>query len=480
MPRTANHTPPKPKPKPKRKPKRKLDDTDTIVTQRIGNLTFHSHLRNNELHRDNDQPAMIGVLHKHRSLDEIKLIEHALYLAWFSDGEHHRDHGLPAEVWIDSFVREAYWLNNQRHRDLPLPAVQYGNGTGDLFVHGVYHGSIHTDDRKTLTWYLNRAQHAAEDRLVWSNTVHRDAEDGPAITTYSDHLFGTVIEERYITFGGFHRPHDLPAIINHTQTRSEYYIEGMRHRSHGRPAVVDEYQKRYEYWKMGRRSREHGPAIDHGREWAWYLHGMPHRTDGPWSSDHPNEWRTHGLLSRCGNEPAVDTEAATEYRVLGKLFRTDGGPAQVVRSGGVEVSSWFMARGKRYRPVEHDDQPAEIICRDGIVISESWFHVPNVQWRAHDRPSHISYRTLTKRSKWTGTRGHLSRVTGPAVVVEDAAGKVVLEQYWLNGRRLSQDMHGRLVRWIVRARNRYKEEEFASVAGSRLLRVKACLFNCLV
>ncbi len=53
-----------------------------------------------------------------------------------SDGEPHRDGGLPAIEYVDG--SKAYYVNGQRHRDGGLPAVEGYDGTKSYWVNDVF------------------------------------------------------------------------------------------------------------------------------------------------------------------------------------------------------------------------------------------------------------------------------------------------------------------------------------------------------
>ena len=85
-----------------------------------------------------------------------------------SDGQRHRDGGLPAYEWADG--SKAYYVNGQRHRDGGLPAIEWANGSKEYYVNGQRHrdGGLPAYDGADGT------------KEYWVNGQrHRD--DGPAI-----------------------------------------------------------------------------------------------------------------------------------------------------------------------------------------------------------------------------------------------------------------------------------------------------------
>ena len=456
---------------------RKRKAMDTVKEVVVDNLIMRCHMRNKVVHRDDDVPAMVGVLKKHKKLNEQARLQVAKYMGWYDQGKHHRENGLPAEVWCFALVREAYWVHGKRHRELPLPAVLYADGSGDLFVQGEYRGTI-LHGGLTLVWYKSREQYAAEEMGYGPlfHVPHRT--DGPAIIRYSDHVFGTVKQELWKQENRTHRAGDQPACIDHETGVLEYFHNGLEHRDQGLPSRVDDLNREYEYRVNGELHRVDGPAKQYPlrRVWQWYLRGQPHREDGPWSSEHPNEWRVCGLLSRDLNHPAVSTDTAIEYRVMGELYRTDGGPAEILYpNSSNRTETWYMEPGRKYRPYDEHDLPARVQTGSAEIISRTWYQLPGKQYRLHDRPS--MEKTQPQVQLWTGPDGETGRARGPAVVYGDEEKQ---DEYWINGVRISQGAHKRVMGWITRFRHKYKAEEHASLAGRWLVPVKAHLFNLLV
>ena len=74
---------------------------------------------NNELHRDNDLPAVIHA-------------DGTQY--WWVGGRLHRDNDLPAVIHADG---SQYWyVNGELHRDNDLPAVIHADGSQKWWVNG--------------------------------------------------------------------------------------------------------------------------------------------------------------------------------------------------------------------------------------------------------------------------------------------------------------------------------------------------------
>src|SRR5690348_10093719 len=74
----------------------------------------------NQLHRDNDQPAIICA-------DGSK--------CWYKNGQLHKDNDLPA---IISAYGEKWWYKNgQHHRDNDQPAAIYADGTKEYYLKDV-------------------------------------------------------------------------------------------------------------------------------------------------------------------------------------------------------------------------------------------------------------------------------------------------------------------------------------------------------
>ena len=74
---------------------------------------------NNELHRDNDLPAVIWADGAQQ---------------WWVSGVSHRDNDLPAYIGADG--SQAWWVNGVRHRDNDLPAYIGADGSQEWYVNG--------------------------------------------------------------------------------------------------------------------------------------------------------------------------------------------------------------------------------------------------------------------------------------------------------------------------------------------------------
>jgi len=79
-------------------------------------------LRNGQLHRDSDQPAIIGT-------DGTQ--------EWYQNGQRHRDNDQPAVIWPDG--TQLWYQNGQLHRDNDQPAIIGADGTQSWYQNGRLH-----------------------------------------------------------------------------------------------------------------------------------------------------------------------------------------------------------------------------------------------------------------------------------------------------------------------------------------------------
>lgn len=82
---------------------------------------------NNELHRENDKPA---------------IIYNSGSLCWFRNGKLHRDNDMPAVI-TDKGKRQDWFINGIRHRDNNRPAIIVSGKMVQWWVNGVTNRTEH-------------------------------------------------------------------------------------------------------------------------------------------------------------------------------------------------------------------------------------------------------------------------------------------------------------------------------------------------
>jgi len=102
-----------------------------------------AHFKNNQLHRDDDLPAII-------------LTDNTRY--WYQNGMIHRENDKPAVIYSDGTKK--WFINNQLHRDNDKPAIIIPDGTKYWYKYG----KLHRDNDKPARidilldlkqWYIN-------------------------------------------------------------------------------------------------------------------------------------------------------------------------------------------------------------------------------------------------------------------------------------------------------------------------------------
>ena len=98
--------------------------------------------KNDTIHRDNDEPAIITNHHKiwmingkrNRTNDKPAVITNDGYKAWILNDKFHRDCDEPAIISRDVKV---WYKKGRKHRDGKKPAVVYSNGNKEYWVNGI-------------------------------------------------------------------------------------------------------------------------------------------------------------------------------------------------------------------------------------------------------------------------------------------------------------------------------------------------------
>lgn len=212
----------------------KVDDTGTYMD------TYY--YINGQLHRENDEPAMIM---------SDGSVEYRIC------GERHREGDKPARVSAKG--SELYYIKGALHRDFDKPAVIRKR----------------SDKIWKCEWYQN-------------GFCHRDG-DKPAFIEND----GT---QKWYRRGQSHREGDKPAII--TPEYDHYKKHDFSHRGNGKPAFIKHDGSLTEYMEYGWYHRIQGPAFIEPTRHMYYQQGKQHRLDGPAAIDlHDstnNEMYIHG------------------------------------------------------------------------------------------------------------------------------------------------------------------------------------------
>jgi hypothetical protein len=98
---------------------------------------------------------------KHREAD-LPAIEYVDgYKEWWVNGQRHRDNDKPAVYWVNGY--KAWYVNGQRHRDNDKPAIEYTDGTKAWYVNG----QRHRDNDKPAVEYANgKKEWWVNDKLI--------------------------------------------------------------------------------------------------------------------------------------------------------------------------------------------------------------------------------------------------------------------------------------------------------------------------
>jgi hypothetical protein len=184
------------------------------------------------------------------------------------------------------------------------------------------------------------------------------------------------------------------------------------------------------WWKDGELHRDpaQGPAWHRtgpdGERWEYIVEGRMHRdsAEGPTVMDtnlngggiYCEEYFEHGQMHRPVNQgPAISHTDSTGRRVCeiyaehGQLHReVNEGPACSEIAHGTEYQKYYV-RGDQHRP--ESDGPS-YVARDvatGVVTCEMW-----------------------------SRNGGFHRENGPAIVMRETSGEVLVEEFWRDGERI--------------------------------------------
>ncbi len=206
--------------------------------------------RDNELHRDDDLPAVElingnkiwfqkGQRHRENDKPAVELSNGTK--VWFQYDQAHRDNDKPAIEYANG---DKLWLQKGiEHRDNGLPAVMMADGTEEFWVNGE---KIPNNFVTPYELYLTKNY----NNLFFIKD-YNDIQD--SIEKLFIHAKGTVIDfngnkRSYENFL-LHSNDDLPAIELIDGTR-EWYQKGNRHRDNDKPAVI-RADGTEEYWVNG-------------------------------------------------------------------------------------------------------------------------------------------------------------------------------------------------------------------------------------
>ncbi len=413
-------------------------------------------IKDNNLHRENDKPAIEYINGEKQ---------------WFKDGKLHRETG-PAKICenIEQFYLEDKLLTKEEWERQTLEKRRKATNVSVTIPRDTEEDiNIVADE----VWY-------EDDAKTMIGRV-----DGPAVLSYR--------REYWLKAGLLHRDGDLPAALN--SGYKSWWKNGKRHRENG-PAQefisgaqkywLDGIEYSEENWKkeifkrkhcvMGR-TQFHANGFIINSEETWYEdeeHKIIGREDGPAAKGNNGDliWLKNGKLHREEDKPAIEyASGAKEWFKDGKRHREDG-PA--IEDGGNQpryylegqqltkeqwekeifklkhhktgvtaaingfyfcnAEVWYNDDGK----IGRDDEPAiknrhyTIWARNGNIHKDG--DLPAIEW-------------LNSGKQWW-KNGKRHRETGPAVIWDGQ------ETYWLDGKQLTKE------EWEVE-RKIVKKEKFA-------------------
>ncbi len=327
---------------------------DVEIVQEYDRIKYYKH---NQLHRDNDEPAVIydngdkewwfnGKLtrdgdqpaitfangtkiwykdnHLHRDGDEPALVRVNGDKRWYKNGKLHRDGDEPAVIHANG--DKEWYKDNILHRDGDEPALVRTNGDKEWCKNGLCHRDedqpavIHANGDKY--WYLNGVKYEPNKKII--RTVSKDGTG-------------------WTLNGKLHNDNDQPAIILANGDK-EWYNNGLRHRDGDEPAVI--LAKGYKAWyKDGKVHRDGDkPAIIYSDDSKdWFSHGtfIKHEPKGVSISKTPLPDATFRLETSSKIDEKftklVDSLNPEDYTKLVSMAETLNKKAEVVKQGSKSI-----------------------------------------------------------------------------------------------------------------------------------------------
>lgn len=268
--------------------------------------------RNDELHRDEDLPAVYDSIGNKK---------------FFKNGELHRDGDKPASIEIDptdSFKKYVWKKHGSTHRDGDKPAIIELDGGRKIYKY-YFQDRLHREGDKPAIIHYDKNGHIHLKKWAVQNREHRDVDKPSKI----------VIEREakkisYRKNDSLHRDGDKPAKItkyfrskkdiDHIQTELKWYKNDLQHRDGDKPATIIRYGNGLKYVEWAQFGLIHRDGDKPARineknnTYAWHKRNHLHR-DGDKPAliqyDFPKSyvWYKNGLMHRDGDKPALKEQA---------------------------------------------------------------------------------------------------------------------------------------------------------------------------
>ena len=429
-----------------------------IWTDKAGNPILEIYYEHGALHRDPQQgPAW----HRINELGERS--------EYYVNGKLHRDHRDGPAIIDSNFMGKGlsvveYWEDGRAHRTATEGPACFAIDQAGQIMAEIYaeHGELHRDPKQGPARYF-KDDRGEEWEYAVRGKRHRDSADDPAlIYAYADGK--PVRGESYYSDDQRHRPaSEGPALrwfdAEGKCVRELYAENGVRHRDPKQgPAWsgLEDGLEKSEYQVNGQFHRDEvdGPAIIY-RDTAtgtvvleeFYRDGKLHRTNGPARIERDKardivvseEYHVNGIMQRdevagpsfITRDPATGTVLTECYYRNGELHRTHG-PASLAfnEAGRITVEYWYV-NGKPHRDPKEGPAEYQLLA----TYHETFKPVTDANGETHDE-------LVECRAEWTEAsstqfyfHGELHRdpKDGPAVIEHDSAGRIVREEYWVDG-----------------------------------------------
>lgn len=348
--------------------------------------------KNNQLHRENDKPAVI-------CSDGLK--------EWYYEGKLHRENDQPAFVF-ESEGRFEWWKNGVRYRENDKPAMILKKGftQSSLDQHYLEDTLNKNDDEefKDLKDFFkqekNPAPREARDIPIW---VKSNCCNQACFIWFVDGKVG--------------RLHDMPALITNVSNFNDFGIpdfgedcgliwalNGVAFRENCELPTYMTKKDGVVYMKNGLLHRVGAPAvIERNGHKTWCFEGKVHRDDDlpAVESEKCQQWVKHGVTHRDNDQPAVISKYGKVWYINGKKHRENDLPA-------VEAENYKL--WCKDNVLHRDDDKPAVIFNNGQ--QEWWKH--GKRHRDNELPAIIVPNGHSEY--WVDGKRH--RESGPAVVAQ--------------------------------------------------------------
>lgn len=117
-----------------------------------------------------------------------------------------------------------------------------------------------------------------------------------------------------------------------------------------------------------------------------------------------------------------------------------------LKDGTLKNKEWYDENGNLHR----DSGPAKINYRYNEEIDDCY--IASKYWYNHGILVHYSIYTnyeIPIRDRYYNAKGQYHREGGPAIITYDDCGEIIEEQYYINGKRIKNELQIQIINGLV-------------------------------